>query len=141
MHQVTATGGGGSQQTGSQQSTGAHPRLRKPKQPASAVVGAANESMATATHPVINPRKVFICLSRVERLKSISPPIFASHRTMCNQQGCCKLCVRRFELVNPRKRACPIYLPHSSNFGLLDFAIDELRKSSQALGFGQQSLR
>ena len=74
MHQVTATGGGGSQQTGSQQSTGALHRLRKPKQPASAVVGAANESMATATHPVINPRKVFIYVSRVERWKSINSP-------------------------------------------------------------------
>ena len=74
MHQVTATGGGGSQHTGSQQSAGAPHRLRKPKQPASAVVGAANESMATAMHPVINPRKVFICLSRVERWKFINVP-------------------------------------------------------------------
>ena len=86
MHHVTAIGGGsqhmgsqqtgsqqtGSQQTGSQQSKGAQQRLKRPKQPASASVGAANDSMATAMHPVINPRKVFICLSHVERWKSIN---------------------------------------------------------------------
>ena len=72
MHQVTATGGGGSQQTGSQQSTGAQHRLMKPKQPASASFGAANDSKATAMHPVINPRKVFICLSRVVRWKTVN---------------------------------------------------------------------
>jgi hypothetical protein len=74
MHHVTATGGGGSQQTGSQQSTGAQHRLKKPKQPASASDGAANDSMATAMHPVINPRKVFICLSHVESWKSVNSP-------------------------------------------------------------------
>ncbi|MGB0758520.1 MAG: hypothetical protein ACPGPS_03250 [Rubripirellula sp.] len=74
MHHVTATGGGGSQQAGSQQSTGAQQRLKKPKQPASASVGAANDSMATAMHPVINPRKVFICLSRVERWNYVNSP-------------------------------------------------------------------
>ncbi len=74
MHHVTATGGGGSQQTGSQQSTGAQQRLKKPKQPASASDGAANDSMATAMHPVINPRKVFICLSRVGRWKTVNSP-------------------------------------------------------------------
>ena len=91
MVQVTATGGGGSQHTGSQQSTGAQHRPKNPKQPASAVVGAANESMATAMHPVISPRKVFICLSRVGRWETGFFPIFASRRKMCNRQGCVNL--------------------------------------------------
>ena len=84
MDQVTAIGGGGSQHTGSQQSTGAQHRPKNPKQPASAVVGAANESMATAMHPVINPRKVFICVSHVGRWDisfSLSSPVVAGYAT------------------------------------------------------------